>query len=49
MGGFSRFLEIADRQNGQVTNVAAISRDAAVSRSTVQNYFEILIDTVIGN
>ncbi len=48
VGGFSRFLEIAARQNGQVTNVAAISRDAAVSRSTVQNYFEILIDTLIG-
>ena len=48
IGGFSRFLEIAARQNGQVTNVSAISRDAAVSRSTVQNYFEILIDTLIG-
>ena len=48
VGGFSRFLEIAARQNGQVTNVSAISRDAAVSRSTVQNYFEILIDTLIG-
>ena len=48
VGGFSRFLEIAARQNGRVTNVSAISRDAAVSRSTVQNYFEILIDTLIG-
>ena len=48
VGGFSRFLEIAARQNGQVTNASAISRDAAVSRSTVQNYFEILIDTLIG-
>ena len=48
VGAFSRFLEIAARQNGQVTNVSAISRDAAVSRSTVQNYFEILIDTLIG-
>ena len=47
VGGFSRFLEIAARQNGQVTNVSAISRDAAVTRSTVQNYFEILIDTLI--
>lgn len=48
VGAFSRFLEIAARQNGQVTNVSAISRDAAVSRSTVQNYLEILIDTLIG-
>jgi len=49
IGNFSRFLEIAARQNGQVTNVSAISRDAAVSRQTVQNYFEILVDTLIGN
>ncbi len=48
VGDFSRFLEIAARQNGQMTNVSAIARDAAVSRSTVQNYFEILIDTLIG-
>ena len=49
VGSFNRFLEIAARQNGQVTNVSSISRDAAVSRSTVRNYFEILIDTLIGN
>lgn len=48
IGHFSRFLEIAARQNGQVTNVSAVSRDAAVSRQTVQNYFEILDDTLIG-
>jgi len=48
IGGFSRFLEIAARQNGQVTNVSSISRDAAVSRQTVHNYFDILVDTLIG-
>lgn len=48
IGHFARFLEIAARQNGQVTNVAALSRDAAVGRTTVQNYFEILVDTLIG-
>ena len=48
VGGFSRFLEIAARQNGQLTNLSAISRDAAVTRSTVQNYFDILIDTLVG-
>ncbi len=48
IGGFSRFLEIAARQNGQVTNMSGISRDAGVSRQTVQNYFEILVDTLIG-
>lgn len=48
IGGFARFLEVAARQNGQVTNVSGISRDAAVSRQTVQTYFEILVDTLIG-
>lgn len=49
LGSFSRFLEIAARQNGQVTNTSAIGRDAGVSRSTVQNHFEILVDTLIGS
>lgn len=48
IGGFARFLEIAARQNGQVTNVSNIARDAMVNRLTVQGYFEILIDTLIG-
>jgi len=48
IGHFSRFLEVAARQNGQVTNVAGIARDAAVSRQTVQNYFTVLVDTLIG-
>lgn len=47
-GNFARFLEIAARQNGQLTNTTAIARDAGVARQTVQGYFEILIDTLIG-
>ncbi|MBN2551739.1 MAG: ATP-binding protein, partial [Spirochaetales bacterium] len=42
VGAFSRFLEIAARQNGQVTSISNIARDAAVARTTVQNYFDIL-------
>lgn len=49
LGHFARFLEIAARQSGQVTNVSDISRDAAVSRQTVQNYFEVLVDTLLGS
>lgn len=49
IGHFSRFLEVAARQNGLITNVSAIARDAAVSRQTVQNYFDILVDTLLGN
>ncbi len=48
LGAFARFLEIAARQNGQVTNAASITRDAGINRRTVQNHFEILNDTLIG-
>jgi predicted AAA+ superfamily ATPase len=48
VGAFARFLEVAARQNGQVTNVSAITRDAAVSRQTVQTYFDVLVDTLVG-
>lgn len=47
-GNFARFLEIAARQNGQLTNTAGIARDAGVARQTVQGYFDILVDTLIG-
>lgn len=46
--GFTRFLEVAALANGQVTNVASLARDAAVARPTVQGYFEVLTDTLIG-
>lgn len=49
LGGFSRFLEVAALANAQVTNVSAIARDAGVGRSTVQGYFEILKDTLVGH
>jgi predicted AAA+ superfamily ATPase len=48
LGSFTRFLEVAARQNAQLTNTSAVARDAGVSRSTAQNHFEILVDTLIG-
>jgi len=45
---FTRFLTVAALANGQVTNVASLSRDAAVARPTVQGYFDVLTDTLIG-
>lgn len=29
-------------------NTTNISRDAAVGRTTVQNYFDVLVDTLLG-
>jgi len=45
---FSRFLEIAALCNGKLINYTKISNDAQVPRSTVQEYFQILKDTLIG-
>jgi predicted AAA+ superfamily ATPase len=47
IGPFARFLEVAARMNGQVVNVSGVARDAGVARPTVQDYFQILIDTLI--
>jgi predicted AAA+ superfamily ATPase len=45
---FTRFLEVAALANAQVTSVASLARDAAVARPTVQGYFDVLADTLIG-
>ena len=46
---FSRFLEIAALCNGRLLNYSKISNDAQVARSTVQEYFQILKDTLIAH
>jgi predicted AAA+ superfamily ATPase len=48
IGGFSRFLELAADHNGELINFSAISRDCALPVRTVQSYYEILEDTLIG-
>ena len=48
LGAFARFLEVAARQNAQLTNATGIARDVGVSRHTVQNHFDILVDTLLG-
>lgn len=47
IGSFTRFLEVAARLNGQVVNVSGVARDAAVARPTVQDFFQILVDTLL--
>ena len=46
---FSRFLEVAALSNGEQIDYAAISRDAQVPRSTVQEYFRILQETLLAD
>jgi predicted AAA+ superfamily ATPase len=46
---FLRFLSVAAQLNGQVVNSYNIAREAEVPRSTVDTYFSILIDTLLGH
>jgi len=45
---FSRFLEIAAQANGEIVNYLNIARDVGVSSNTIQIYFQILEDTLMG-
>lgn len=46
--GFARFLDIAGLSNGQMINANNIARDCGIDRTTVQGYYQILIDTMLG-
>lgn len=46
--GFTRFLKVAAIASGEVLNLSSIARDVGVARSTVQGYFEIFLDTLLG-
>ena len=45
---FRDFLEIAAQCNGQIINYSKIARDIGVDDKTVQTYFQILEDTLLG-
>lgn len=47
IGPFARFLEVAARMNGQTANVAGVARDAGIARQTAQEFFQILVDTLL--
>lgn len=45
---FRNFLKIAGHENGHCLNYSKISKDINADRKTVENYFQILEDTLIG-
>ncbi|MBK8096021.1 MAG: DUF4143 domain-containing protein [Planctomycetes bacterium] len=47
LGGFARFLDVAAAQSGELLNANAVARDAAVAARTVQEYYQILEDTLL--
>jgi predicted AAA+ superfamily ATPase len=48
LDNFSRFLETASFAHGSPLNMAAVSREAALDRKVVENYFGVLEDLLIG-
>ena len=46
---FSRFLEVAALSNGEQINYQAIASDSQIPRTTVQEYFKILKDTLLAD
>lgn len=46
---FRHFLEVAAQSNAKVINFANIARDVRVSDKTVEKYFSILHDTLLGS
>lgn len=45
---FRRFLEVAGQMNGKILNYASIARDAGIEERSVQRYYQILDDTLLG-
>lgn len=45
---FRRFLQVAAAMNGKTVNYANIAKDVGVDDKTIQSYFSILEDTLIG-
>jgi len=45
---FRKFLQIAAQSSGQIINFSNMARDTGVSTPTIQSYFQILEDTLLG-
>ncbi|OGQ07385.1 MAG: hypothetical protein A3G32_05295 [Deltaproteobacteria bacterium RIFCSPLOWO2_12_FULL_40_28] len=45
---FRKFLPIAAQSNGEILNYSKIARDVGVDYKTIQSYFQILEDTLVG-
>jgi predicted AAA+ superfamily ATPase len=48
LDGFRKFLPIAAQMNGQIVVASRIARDTGCDLKTVQSYFQILEDTLVG-
>src|SRR3990172_9966020 len=48
VAAFSRFFESVGYSHGDLTNYANIARDCGVDAKTVKEYYQILVDTLLG-
>ncbi len=48
LGGFVRFLDLAAEQSGELLSFSSTARECQLPVRTVQSYYEILEDTLIG-
>lgn len=48
LGGFSRFLDMAASQSGELVSFSSTARECSLPIRTIQSYYEILEDTLIG-
>lgn len=48
LGAFVRFLPLAASENGRLINFSSLSREIGVHYQTIQEYFQILEDTLLG-
>ncbi len=45
---FAKFMELVGYTNGQMLNYSNIARDVGVDAKTIKEYYQILVDTLIG-
>lgn len=48
LAGFARFLDVAGLTNGNMINSSNVARDCGVDRITVNGFYQILLDTMLG-
>jgi uncharacterized protein len=49
VGAFSRFFEAVGYSHGELVNYSNIARDSGVDSKTVKEYYQILVDTLLGS
>ena len=49
IGAFSRFFDAVGYSHGELVNYSNIARDAGVDSKTVKEYYQILVDTLVGS